>query len=490
MTQLSFLIGFHYAKVTQNLLTRHHGGDNTMNTKNITDFYKEEVPSYASYDLIRKCSSYIDGFKNAHRKIIWTMLENFGNPNTRTKTSQMSATVSLKSMYLHGETNLDGSLCTLAQSFVGANNYPLITGHGNFGTRFSPDPAASRYTFVSISPLVSKLYDKDRPLCKGQMFEGNEIEPAYYVPVFPTLFLNGSDGISTGYSQKIYPRNPKEILKYIRAILNKADKVPHIENALPWFKGFLGETKLVKEKDADGKTTTKILNYGVIEKVNSNTLHITEIPITTTYASYVKFLDGLVEKGNIEDYDDLSDPKADKFEFTIKVKRVFFDSHEDMDSWVKTFNLAKPLNEQLNCIDENNRIREFKDIKEILDAFIKIRLDFYKKRKNYLLQKYMEEIQLDVSKYVWCKGVIDETIHIKNKKKDDIVKQLEKTPKVVQNYGSYNYLLNMPMSSITKEKMAELTEKIKNLKELIKVTQKESIEQMWLADLDEIEKEF
>ena len=369
-----------------------------MNTKNITDFYKEEVPSYASYDLIRKCSSYIDGFKNAHRKIIWTMLENFGNPNTRTKTSQMSATVSLKSMYLHGETNLDGSLCTLAQSFVGANNYPLVTGHGNFGTRFSPEPAASRYTFVSISPLVSKLYDKDRPLCEGQLFEGSRIEPTYYVPVFPTLFLNGSDGISTGYSQKIYPRNPKEILKYIRAILNKADKVPHIENALPWFKGFAGETKLVKEKDSDGKINTKVINYGVVEKVNSNTLHISEIPITYTYASYIKVLDGLVEKGTIEDYEDLSDPKTDKFEFTIKVKRVFFDSHKDVDGWVKVFNLAKPLNEQLNCIDENNRIREFNNIKEILDAFIKIRLEYYTKRKKYLLEKYMDEIQIDASK--------------------------------------------------------------------------------------------
>ena len=152
--------------------------------------------------------------------------------------------------------------------------------------------------------------------------------------------------------------------------------------------------------------------------------------------------------------------------------------------------MSKPINEQLNCIDENNRIREFKDIREILDAFIGIRLEYYKKRKTYLLNKYMEEIQLDVSKYVWCKGVIDETIHIKNKKKDDIVKQLEKTDKIIQKDGSYNYLLNMPMSSITKEKMAELTEKIKNLKELIKATQKESIEDMWLADLDEIEKEF
>ena len=97
---------------------------------------------------------------------------------------------------------------------------------------------------------------------------------------------------------------------------------------------------------------------------------------------------------------------------------------------------------------------------------------------------------IDVSKYVWCKGVIDETIHIKNKKKDDIVKQLENTDKIFQKDGSYNYLLNMPMSSITKEKMAEMTEKIKNLKELIKTVQKESIEEMWLADLDEIEKEF
>lgn len=461
-----------------------------MNEKNVTDFYKEEVPSYASYDLIRKCSSYIDGFKNAHRKIIWTMLENFGNPNTRTKTSQMSATVSLKSMYLHGETNLDGSLCTLAQSFVGANNYPLVTGHGNFGTRFSPEPAASRYTFVSISPLVSKLYDKDRPLCKGQVFEGSEVEPAYYVPVFPTIFLNGSDGISTGYKQTIFPRNPKEIVKYIVAVLNKSERIPHIENALPWFKGFLGETKLVKEKDADGKVTSKVMNFGVVEKVNSNTLHISEIPITYTYASYIKVLDGLVEKGTIEDYEDLSDPKTDKFEFTIKVKRVFFESNKDADSWIKVFNLAKPLNEQLNCIDEANRIREFNNIKEILDAFIEIRLQYYKLRKDYLLKKYMEEIQLDVSKYIWCKGVIDETIHIKNKKKDDIVKQLEKTDKIIQKDGSYNYLLNMPMSSITKEKMAELTEKIKNLKELIKTTQKQTIEEMWLSDLDEIAKEF
>ena len=259
---------------------------------------------------------------------------------------------------------------------------------------------------------------------------------------------------------------------------------------MPWFKGFLGETRLIKEKDANGNVSEKVMNYGVIEKVNSNTLHISEIPITYTYASYIKVLDGLVEKGTIEDYEDLSDPKTDKFEFTIKVKRVFFEVNQDSQSWIKVFALAKPLNEQLNCIDENNRIKEFNNIREIIDAFMKIRLEFYAKRKEYLLKMYFDEIMLDVSRYTWCKGIIDESIVIKNKKRDDIVKHLDKIDKIIEKDGSYNYLLNMPMSSITKEKMTELTEKIKALKDKIKELQKKTIEEMWLNDLDEIEKEF
>ena len=463
------------------------------NNIDFSEFYENDAPSYGAYDNIRKIASYIDGLKLSQRKVMYTLFKKFPNPGTENKTSRLASSVAECTEYLHGEASLTQVLDTMAASFTGSNNYPLVTGHGNFGTRFSGagSAAAPRYTYCSVSPISDKLFPPiDRELCIPQVFEGSVIEPMYMMPIFPVLFMNGTDGISTGWKTTIFPRNPKEILKYIRAILNKADKVPHIENALPWFKGFAGETKLVKEKDSDGKINTKVINYGVVEKVNSNTLHISEIPITYTYASYIKVLDGLVEKGTIEDYEDLSDPKTDKFEFTIKVKRVFFENNKDVDSWVKVFNLAKPLNEQLNCIDENNRIREFNNIKEILDAFINIRLEYYKKRKNYLLNKYMDEIKLDVSKYVWCKGVIDETVHIKNKKKDDIVKQLENTDKIVQKDGSYNYLLNMPMSSITKEKMAELTEKIKGLKDLIKTVQKESIEEMWLTDLDEIEKEF
>ena len=463
------------------------------NTIDFSDFYNNDAPSYGAYDNIRKIASYIDGLKLSQRKVMYTLFKKFPNPSTENKTSRLASSVAECTEYLHGEASLTQVLDTMAASFTGSNNYPLVTGHGNFGTRFSGagSAAAPRYTYCSVSTISDKLFPIiDRALCRSQVFEGTEIEPIFMMPVFPVLFLNGTDGISTGWKTTIYPRNPKEILKYIRAVLNKSDKIPHIENALPWFKGFLGETKLIKEKDANGNVSEKVMNYGVIEKVNSNTLHISEIPITYTYASYIKVLDGLVEKGVIEDYEDLSDPKTDKFEFTIKVKRVFFEGNQDSQSWIKVFALAKPLNEQLNCIDENNRIREFNNIREIIDAFMKIRLEFYAKRKEYLLKMYFDEIMLDASKYTWCKGIIDESIVIKNKKKDDIVKQLDRIDKIIEKDGSYNYLLNMPMSSITKEKMTELTEKIKALKDKIKELQKETIEEMWLNDLDEIEKEF
>ena len=70
------------------------------------------------------------------------------------------------------------------------------------------------------------------------------------------------------------------------------------------------------------------------------------------------------------------------------------------------------------------------------------------------------------------------------------IDKIDKIDKIVQKDGSYNYLLNMPLSSITKEKMTELAEKIKGLKDKIKELQKKTIEEMWLEDLDEIEREF
>jgi DNA topoisomerase-2 len=225
------------------------------------------------------------------------------------------------------------------------------------------------------------------------------------------------------------------------------------------------------------------INYGVIEKTSGTELVITELPITYSYDQYLKFLNRLLEKGTIIDFDDQCDTKADTFKFTIKVKREFFRKHPDSEDWYKIFGLEKTLPEQLNLINEENKIQEFSSIKEILDKFIQIRLAFYSKRKEYLLEKWTNELLVDVSKYVWCKGIIDETIKIRNVKKDVVISQLEKIKEIIQQNGSYNYLLNMSLVSITKEKLEELKNEIVELKAKIKELKDTDEKTMWLNDL-------
>lgn len=463
-----------------------------MENKTISNFYTEDYPAFGYLDNIRKIASCVDGLKLSQRKAIYTLFKRFNKSSIETKTARLASAIAETTEYLHGEQSLCTVLETMAASYVGANNYPLVTGHGNFGTRFAGSGSASapRYTYISIADIDNMLYHPDdRAICKSQVFEGADIEPAYYMPIFPVIFLNGTDGLSTGWKTQIFPRKPSDIIKYIEAVLNKEKKIPDPDKFIPFFRGFNGKTQLVKSTNVEtGEVSYDFINYGVIEKVNGTELKITELPVAYSYEQYLKVLNRLVEKDIIVDYIDHADSKTDKFEFTIKVKREFFKRNPDLSDWTKIFCLEKSLPEQLNLIDETNKIHEFNSIKEILDKFIDIRLDFYTKRKQYLLDKWLNELKVNLSKYLWCKGIIDETIKIRNVKKDVIVAQLEKINDIIKQNDSYNYLLNMSLSSITKEKMEELKNEIKELKEKIKDLKSTDEKTMWLNDLQVIKK--
>ena len=92
------------------------------------------------------------------------------------------------------------------------------------------------------------------------------------------------------------------------------------------------------------------------------------------------------------------------------------------------------------------------------------------------------------SKYLFIKGVVDKSIIVSNKKKDDIIKQLEKIEKIQKVDGSYDYLLRIPIYQLTKEKIDELKEEIKNKKAEYDKVKNETIENMWLEDLKELKK--
>ena len=452
-----------------------------MTDYSISEFFDSDLPAYAAYDNVRKIAQVWDGMKISMRKIIFTLQNKY--PRDFVKTETLANVCAAFTNYLHGAANLGGVCDTMAQSFVGANNYPLITGNsGGFGTRIRPVCSANRYTRVSLSEITKHLFlDADNKILEQQFFEGDYIEPKYFMPVFPVLFLNGSTGMSTAYAHNIFPRDPNEVISYIKKKLAGTER-PRLELA-PWFRGFNGS---VRKNEESGFYEC----VGVIEKNNTTSYTIKELPIGMEYSKYIEHLDKLCDDKIIVDYDDKCDTKKDNILFEIKTTREFTRKHEDIESLNKVFKLVKSLPENFTCIDENNRAKTFETIQDILDNFIDIRLKFYQKRKDYLLKTMVDKLTQLASKYYFIKGVVDGQIVVSKRKKDNIVAQLEKFEKIKKVNGSYDYLLAMQIYNLTQEKMEELKKLIEDGKDEYKKTKATTIQDMWLVDLRELQKCF
>ena len=452
-----------------------------MQDYKISEFFESDLPAYAAYDNVRKIAQVWDGMKISMRKIIFTLQNKY--PRDFVKTETLANVCAAFTNYLHGAANLGGVCDTMAQSFVGANTYPLITGNsGGFGTRIRPVCSANRYTRVSLSEITKHLFlDADNKILEQQFFEGDYIEPKYFMPIFPVLFLNGSTGMSTAYAHNIFPRDPSEVISYIKKKLAGTER-PRLELA-PWFRGFNGS---VRKNEESGFYEC----VGVIERNNTTSYTIKELPIGMEYSKYIEHLDKLCDDKIIVDYDDKCDTKKDNILFEIKTTREFTRKHEDIESLNKVFKLVKSLPENFTCIDENNRAKSFETVKDILDNFIDMRLKFYQKRKDYLLKTMVDKLTQLASKYYFIKAVVDEVIIVSKKTKKDVIAQIEKIEKIKPINGSYGPLLAMQISSLTKEKMEELKKLIEDGKDEYKKTKETSIQDMWLADLKELQKCF
>lgn len=452
-----------------------------MEKRSVTDFFENDSPSYGSYDNIRKIPNFIDGFKISQRKLVWTGFSKASKEFIKTET--FCNLTSLETAYIHGSANLCGVCDSLVQNFIGACNYPFFDGNsGGWGSRIVPRSSAPRYTRLKLNNMTKILFNEiDNKILEKQFFEGQYIEPRFLIPIFPVIFLNPSDGLSTGFASHIYSRDPKEIVEYIKRRLIGKD-VSRMK-LLPWFKNFKGTIKHNKENNSNE-------SYGLVVKKNTTKYIIEELPIGIDYQKYINTLDKLCDNNIIVDYEDKCDPKTDTILFEIKTTREFTNKHKNEEDVYNELKLIKTLPENLNCIDANNRVKEYNDVKEILEDYIRIRIDFYGKRKNYILLDIKSTLEKLVAKFLFCKGIINKTIVVANKKKADIESQLEKVNHIIKIDGSFDYLTNMPIHSVTKEKMAELKNKINELKDKFKTIKAKTVQDLWIEDLDAFLKEI
>ena len=338
----------------------------------ITNFFDTDYCNFCSYDNYRKLGSIVDGLKPSARKCIYVILKD--KITDLFKVQNLCARVSEKTNYIHGATSLYGVIVGLAQNFVGTNNIPLLQRKGNFGNRLIPEASADRYIFTCAEKYLKDIFkEEDTDVLEEQVFEGDVIEPKFYVPIIPLLVVNGSIGLTTGFTQKILPRNPQEVIEWLE---NKLDGKKYKGKLLPYYRGFLGTIK---------ETSKGVYDiYGKYEKISVNRIRITDIPCGPGISgykdlkSYLAILDKLVENKKIKDYED----KSESNQYNIEV--IFFRNEKngfdiDKDDLYSALRLVKSVNESYCSLNEENKVVEYKDIEDILNNYFKVRYKYYEK---------------------------------------------------------------------------------------------------------------
>lgn len=442
----------------------------------IEEFFNTDYVDSASYDNLRKIASYVDGLKNCNRKITHTVLRK--NINSKTKISRLQSTISEYTEYLHGEDGIGKVMVGMAQNYSGTNNIPLLQRNGNFGNRLDHVASASRYIYTQKEDYLENIFRKDDyHILTEQYFEGIQIEPRFFVPIIPMLLVNGSEGISTGFAQKILPRDPKVVTSEIIKVLKGTKKLENIKMGSPYWNGFNGKV------EQDDENPSKWYIYGNIIVENKNTIIVDELPVGYDLKKYISILEDLSEKNIIVSYKDYSE--GGKFRFKIRVKREFSDNNT-IDQLYTNLKLKVPITENYTTIDENNRIRVFENPEDIFIDYFKVRMEFYNSRKAYIISQMEYELELLNSKFFFIKSVIDGSILINNKSKKVIVEQIDKTEKIIKVDDNYDYLLRMPLYSLTKEKLVEIKEKIKSVNDKLEEYKGMSLENLWLKDIEEL----
>lgn len=445
-----------------------------MRTRSVTDFLNNELREYALDVLENRCiPSCIDSFKPSQRKVVYVADKIWKTGNEKPmKVFQLTGQTAMTAYYHHGNQSMDALITNMGQKFK--NNLPILDGIGQYGSLHCPVAGAPRYIATKLHPNF-RLVFKDFELLENQIDEGVEIEPKWYLPILPIVVINSSVSIGMGYSSNILGRNPKDVCQACIDHLNEKK----IKELKPWFAEFSGEW--VRDKENPNKWTAK----GIYE-VTKVDVHITELPPDWTFEKYEGYLDDLIEKKVIRDYDNSSSSVVD---YTLKFRKDDLQELIDKGKLDNLLKISSSFTENLTTLDENGKLKIFDSVEDIVKYFVDFRLGYYQKRKDYLIDKYKKELTELCWRAKFIKSIIDKKLVVNNTPKDEIVSWLE-VNKFEKMDGGYGYLLSMPIWSLTKERYEDLMNKAKAKKELLDETMGLEPKQMYLDDLQELKKKL
>lgn len=469
--------------------------DTNKPTVTYEDFINNEFIHFSKYDNDRSIPNLIDGQKISLRKILYSAFKK--QLTSEIKVAQFSGYVSEHSGYHHGEASLNGAIIGLAQNFVGTNNINLLEPRGQFGTRLlgGKDAASERYIFTLLNKLTRLIFPvADDAVLTYLNDDGSPVEPIYYVPIIPMVLINGSKGIGTGFSTDIMPYNPLQIITKLQLMLQNKD---HDIDILPYYKGFKGTIECLKDEK-------KYLIKGKYEKISDNKIRVTELPIGIWTEDYKAHLESLMDnkkkdKTYIRDYTDMS-TEVD-IDFTIEfypncLNTLMSQSTDISGNTTSVSELEKLLklytthsNTNMHLFDHQEHLRKYNNINEIIEEYYQVRLDFYEKRKKHQIDSIEKELVKLSNKAKYINYTLEGKIDLRRKNKDAINKLLTDF-KFDSIEDTFNYLIKMPMDSVSEEEVKKLMKQESDKEQELFILINTTIQEMWLNELDTLKKEY
>ena len=459
-----------------------------------TEFVNKELIHFSKYDCERSIPNMVDGLKTSLRKILYSAFKR--NLTTEIKVAQFGGYVSEHSGYHHGEMSLMKAIVGMAQNFTGSNNINILMPNGQFGTRLAggSDSASERYIYTLLNPLTKSIFiEQDNFVLNYLNDDGNIVEPEFYVPIIPMILVNGSKGIGTGFSTDIMCYNPKQIIRYIKEMLDDNNSNTEID---PYYEGFKGDIIKLDEN--------KYLFKGKYEYVKNNVIRITELPIETWTDNYKAFLDSLMDTSDskkkkkpiIKDYKDMSTEKV--VDIYVSLQNGIYESYsskmvdENINMLEKTLKLTTTkTNTNMHMFNEEQQLRKYKNIYEIIHNFMKVRLNYYGKRKEYILQKLEREMKILSNKARFIEMQCNDELDLRKKNKNSVIQLLKSLEfDAIDDDNEYKYLRNMSIDSVIEENINKLKKerdlKIKEYNDL----KNKTIKTLWYEELENLEKEY
>lgn len=382
--------------------------DNIFDQIQEVDLKKTMEESYIDYAMSviasRALPDVRDGLKPVQRRVLYSMIELNNGPDKPHRKCARIVGDTMGKYHPHGDSSIYGALVNMAQEW--STRYPLVDGHGNFGSVDGDGAAAMRYTEARLSKIsMEMLADINKDTVDFvPNFDETEKEPTVLPSRYPNLLVNGTTGIAVGMATNIPPHNLKEVIRAVVKIIDnriEEQRETSIEEIMQIIKGpdfptgamILG-TKGIEEAYRTGRGKIRVRAVTDIETLSNgkSRIVVTELPYLVNKARLIEKMAELVRDKKIEGITAITD------ESSREGMRISIDLRRDANANVILNQLFKHTQLQdtygvimLALVDQKPKIL---NLLQMLDYYLKHQEDVVTRRTRYDLNKAEERAHI------------------------------------------------------------------------------------------------